>query len=86
MIVCVLIPMIIPQQKQHQEKIIEYIYIKDHPKKAKQNKKSKIKLECVESLVSLGMKKKDAEIKVDEMFCIKQYNSVENFIVDAYSR
>jgi Holliday junction resolvasome RuvABC DNA-binding subunit len=85
MIVCVLAPMIITPKKQ--EKNIEYVYIKDKPaKKNKSKENSKIKTECIESLISLGMKRKDAQLKADNMFSTKKYNSVENFIVDAYRR
>lgn len=85
MIACVLAPMIMTQKKQ--EKIIEYIYIENKPnKKNNSNKNSKIKTQCVESLISLGMKRKDAELKTNDMFLSKKYNSVENFIVDAYRR
>lgn len=43
-----------------------------------------LKDECLECLVSLGMKKTVAKSKVNKMWAGKNYNSVESFLIDAY--
>ena len=44
----------------------------------------KLKDECLECLVSLGMKKAMAKSKVNKMWASKNYNSIESFLIDAY--
>jgi hypothetical protein len=44
----------------------------------------KLKDECLECLVSLGMKKAIAKSKVNKMWASKNYNSIESFLIDAY--
>ena len=66
--------------------------VKQLPKKKKQpkpiveEKESPIFNDCVECLMSFGMKKSDAILRASEMFKIKEYSSVEEFLVDAYKR
>jgi len=45
-----------------------------------------IKQDAVQCLISLGMKKKDATIKVNSMFARKNYQSIESFLIDAYAK
>ena len=40
--------------------------------------------ECVSSLMSLGVKKSEAIAKVKSLFKNKEYESVEDFLMDAY--
>ena len=47
-------------------------------------KESPIKQECLECLISLGMKKRVAKDKVEKMWASKNYNSIESFLIDAY--
>ena len=43
-----------------------------------------IKDECLQCLVSLGMKKSVAKDKVNKMWANKNYTSIEGFLMDAY--
>ena len=43
-----------------------------------------VKMECLQCLLSLGMKKSDAKNKIEAMWKIKNYNSAESFLIDAY--
>ena len=45
---------------------------------------TRLKDECLECLVSLGMKKAIAKSKVSQMWASKNYNSIESFLIDAY--
>lgn len=45
---------------------------------------TRLKDECLECLVSLGMKKTVAKSKVSKMWANKNYNSIESFLIDAY--
>jgi len=45
---------------------------------------TRLKDECLECLVSLGMKKAVAKSKVNKMWASKNYNSIESFLIDAY--
>lgn len=73
------------------QKEIQYVYI-DKPlnitkqaKQAKQaNKNDQLIDDAIQCLVSLGMKKSIAKAKVNDMFNIKNYESIESFLIDAY--
>jgi hypothetical protein len=73
------------------QKEIRYVYI-DKPsnitKQAKQvkqaNKNDQLIDDAIQCLVSLGMKKPIAKAKVNDMFNIKNYESIESFLIDAY--
>ena len=73
------------------------LYIKKYNKSVTKKKKNgtyvqpqKIKVEnkffndCCQTLISLGMSKKQAFDKTTLMFNNKNYNSIESFIMDAY--
>jgi len=74
--------------------VIEYVYIEKPEKSNKINKsKPKVKpvkklsdleIEAIDCMVSLGMKKKDAQDKIKNMFSKKKYVSIEDFLMDAY--
>ena len=53
-------------------------------KAEKEEEKPSIKGDCVQALVSLGMKKSLSKEKVDKMFNKKDYLSIEDFLMDAY--
>jgi hypothetical protein len=40
--------------------------------------------DCVEFLISMGMNKAKSKQKVDNLFNNKKYNTVQDFILDAY--
>lgn len=40
--------------------------------------------ECINALRGLGMKATDAKIKTKLMFCNRNYNKVEDFLMDVY--
>ena len=42
--------------------------------------------DCIQCLVSLGMNKKNAKQKTEEMFLTKSYISIENFLLDVYKK
>lgn len=75
---------------------IKYVYVNDKKEKVKKpatikaqpkpkpKKESPIKQDALNCLVSLGMKNKDAKQKVDNMFSIKDYQTIESFLLDAY--
>jgi hypothetical protein len=82
---------------KNEVKFIEPVYIKKSRKKKNKKKMSghyiepqniKVKNnfheDCKDCLVSLGMKKLDAEKKVKSMFKNKNYNSLEQFILEVY--
>lgn len=88
---CIFIPMIlthIPSQTIEIKEVIKYIekpvYIEKQvvvEPKPKENKTLKDAIQC---LVSLGMKKSDAKKKAEEMFAVKNYESIESFLLDVY--
>ena len=71
---------------------IEYVYVekivqvkdKSTSKQKPVEELSKLQLEAIGCLTSLGMKKKDAQDKVKTMFNKKEYVSIEDFLMDAY--
>ena len=66
---------------------VDRIIYKDKPNIKQESKaeiESPVKLECIECLISLGMKKVVAKDKVNKMWADKNYNSVESFLMDAY--
>lgn len=74
---------------------IKYVYVDKQVKKveksnpapvAKEKKeiRSPLKKEAFDCLISLGMSKKDANEKIKSMFAIKNYKSIESFLLDAY--
>ena len=82
-----------------QENIVyeQPIYIKKYNKKISKQKlngsykhpqeiivENKFMNDCKECLISLGMKKIDADKKVSNMFNKKNYTSIEHFLMDAY--
>lgn len=93
---CIFGPMLISVYEKPQK--VKYIYIQQT--KAKQhkvnkqiipkqiipeiNKNDSLKEDCLKCLRSLGMNKKDAMEKVEQMWKNKNYNSIEGFLVDAY--
>lgn len=72
--------------------VIKYVYIeKPYPipsvnnnKEAKIKEVNPIKDDAIKCLVSLGMKKLDANKKVKDMFNNKDYKSIEDFLIDVY--
>jgi hypothetical protein len=87
------------KNKSKNKKIVydQPVYIKKYNKKIRKQKangtyiapqkivvENKFMNECKECLVSLGMKKIDAEKKVSNMFKNNNYNSIQQFIMDAY--
>jgi hypothetical protein len=67
------------------QKEIQYVYI-DKPSNITNQEKKNDKLidDAIQCLVSLGMKKSIAKAKVNDMFSIKNYESIESFLIDAY--
>jgi Holliday junction resolvasome RuvABC DNA-binding subunit len=47
-------------------------------------KQSDITDDCIQALMSLGMKKTASKEKVDKMFSQKEYLTIEDFLMDAY--
>jgi len=45
---------------------------------------SDITNDCIQALMSLGMKKTASKEKVDKMFSQKEYLTIEDFLMDAY--
>jgi len=77
---CVFLPIIFqPRVIEVQVETIKYI-----PKDTQENKTSRIYQDCLDSLVSLGLKKKAAKQRTNELFAKKQYVKVEEFLIDAY--
>ncbi len=64
---------------------VEKIKPADLPEPTKpQPQQNPIKDECLQCLVSLGMKKSVAKDKVNKMWANKNYTSIEGFLMDAY--
>lgn len=68
---------------EKKEKVKKPVTVKAQPK-PKLKKESPIKTDAFNCLISLGMKNKDAKQKVDNMFSVKDYQSIESFLLDAY--
>lgn len=70
------------------EEVIKYKYITKKTKPVKISKPKEVdnKLfeDCLECLVSLGMKKVNAKKRVTDLFNKKDYVSIEDFLIDAY--
>ena len=49
-------------------------------------KENKILNDAIQCLTSLGMKKPDAKKKAEEMFAVKNYESIESFLLDVYKK
>lgn len=94
---CIFGPMLLaictirPEPEILTREVIKCKYVKSKKSKAKQpssiinNETSdKLKEECIQCLKSLGMKKSDAKEKAEQMWKIKNYNSIESFLMDAY--
>lgn len=89
---CMFLPMILLHFSMPSQIKTVYVYIEKPEKniptiieKDKRNEKNNpLKADAINCLVSLGMKKSSAKIKVDAMFNEKEYNSIENFLIDAY--
>ena len=89
---CMFLPMILFHFSIDKEIVrteIKYVYI-EKQKKLRESKPINFKQEntivedAIECLISLGMKKSDAKIKVNRMFLNKNYESIESFLIDAY--
>jgi hypothetical protein len=89
----------VPEWLKRKEKIVVqhvYIYKTSKYQQDANNKKEqdvkiknedhspKVKDECLQSLLALGMKKSDAKNKIKKMWQDKNYSSVESFLIDAY--
>lgn len=89
---CMFLPMILLHFSIPAQIKTVYVYIEKPEKnksivieKDRQNEKNNpLKIDAINCLISLGMKKTSAKIKVDRMFDEKDYNSIENFLIDAY--
>jgi Holliday junction resolvasome RuvABC DNA-binding subunit len=95
---CIFGPMLISVYEKPQK--VKYIYVKQTKVKPKAKVKKvenvqpdivyksdqnlQMKEDCFECLRSLGMNKKDAKDKVNQMWKNKNYNSIESFLIDAY--
>lgn len=49
-------------------------------------KENKLLNDAIQCLTSLGMKKPDAKKKAEEMFAVKNYESIESFLLDVYKK
>jgi Holliday junction resolvasome RuvABC DNA-binding subunit len=93
---CIFGPMLISVYEKPQK--VKYIYVKQTKVKTRTkkieslhqdisyepDKNLQIKEDCTQCLRSLGMNKKDAKDKVEQMWKNKNYNSIESFLIDAY--
>lgn len=77
-------PKVITKEVVRIEYVDRVIVQEKQIKKKIKEKESPVKADCIECLISLGMKKSVARSKVDEMWAVKNYNSVESFLMDAY--
>jgi hypothetical protein len=94
MAMCIFIPMLLPYldtKTSIEKEVIKYIYIeKQTPKGIDQTiavvpkVDPKLLDDCTQCLISLGLKKSEANKKVKELFNKKQYLSIEEFLMDAY--
>lgn len=97
MLLSIFINFELPQIPYKKEKIvIQRVYIykqiknnkvserKNNPKPQKEKICNPLSLECIECLVSLGMKRSEAKLKVKIMFEANDYQSIESFLIDAY--
>lgn len=96
MMLCIFAPMLLPLLDRPvkniyiEKEIVKYKYIstkqKSKPKSIadKQDKNMEIFNDCVLCLNSLGLKKTEAKERAKKLFEKKQYNSVEDFLMDAY--
>lgn len=57
-------------------KIIQKIPVEQNP----------IKMDAIECLIALGMKRTNAKIKIDNMFNKTQYETIEDFLMDVYKK
>ena len=60
-------------------------YKKDKVKQEKSTE-SQIHQDAVECLISLGMKKSEASKKVSSMMSVKNYSTIEDFLMDVYKK
>ena len=97
MLLSIFINFELPQIPHKKEKIvIQRVYIykqiknnkadkkKDIPEPQKEKVSNPLYPECIECLVSLGMKRSEAKLKVKIMFEANDYQSIESFLIDAY--
>lgn len=97
MLLSIFINFELPKFPERKEKIIvQRVYIYRPVKKHKTSKdknsfveKKEIPVnpliqDCIQCLVSLGMKRSEAKLKVKIMFEATDYQSVESFLIDAY--
>lgn len=95
--ICILTPLLLSFFISMKEPItvVKYIYIEKNTSTTKhvQTQKPKEKdikysnpfiKDATDCLISLGMNKKLAKEKVDKMFSSKNYNSIEDFLLDVY--
>lgn len=74
-------------QEQPTVKFTEtHIPVQSKPQKSVKPQKPPIFDDCVEVLVSLGMKKASAKEKVIGLFDSKNYKTVEDFLMDVYKK
>lgn len=89
---CIFIPMIISAIPIKQVEVVKFIekpvYIEKpiYVEKKVENKKSPLLDEAVQCLISLGMKKAESKKKVEDMFKLKTYQSIESFLLDIYKK
>jgi len=94
MLCCLFLPSILGSLSERGEvKIIEVKVDKKSKPKPKPSPKpevAEVKKEnplfndCMNCLISLGLKKSEANEKTKKMFENKEYNSIEDFLIDAY--
>lgn len=90
---CIFIPMIltyIPSQTIETKEVVKYIekpvYVEKQVVVKPKPKENKLLNDAIQCLTSLGMKKPDAKRKAEEMFAVKNYESIESFLLDVYKK
>ena len=90
---CIFIPMIltyIPNRTVETKEVVKYIekpvYVEKQVITKPKPKENKILNDAIQCLTSLGMKKPDAKKKAEEMFAVKDYESIESFLLDVYKK
>jgi predicted transcriptional regulator len=94
MAMCIFVPMLLPYLDNKtiiEKETVKYVYVeKEKPKNSKQSievaSKINYKLldDCIQCLVSLGLNKKEAKKRTEELFKTNNYQSIESFLMDAY--
>ena len=89
---CIFIPMIASVFLNKKVEVVKYIekpvYLekKVYVEKEPTVKTNPLISEAIQCLTTLGMKKSESKKKVEDMFKLKTYQSIESFLLDVYKK